>query len=79
METPNLRDKSVREKLRNDTACTDPKVAGDMLQPTFSKGTPDIDDAVYEHVKHLWDEECKKEDGGSYHAAVFAKGQGDNE
>lgn len=54
MEIPNLRDKSVREHWRNDTACTDPKVAGDMLLPTFSKGTPDIDDGVYEHMKELW-------------------------
>lgn len=60
MAIPNLRDKSEREKWRNDTACTDPKVAGDMLLPTFSKGTPEIDDSVYEHMRKLWDEECKK-------------------
>lgn len=54
MEIPNLRDKAIREQWRNDTACTDPKVAGDMLLPTFSKGTPDIDDGVYEHMKQLW-------------------------
>lgn len=57
MEIPNLRNKSERDKWRNDTACTDPKIAGDMLLPTFSKGTPKIDDSVYEHVKKLWDEE----------------------
>ncbi|MBR2884793.1 MAG: Gfo/Idh/MocA family oxidoreductase, partial [Clostridia bacterium] len=44
MEIPNLRDKAVREKYRNDTACTDPNVAGDMLLPTFSLGTPEIED-----------------------------------
>ncbi len=54
MEIPNLRDKAVREQWRNDTACTDPNVAGDMLLPTFSKGTPDIDDGVYDHIKQLW-------------------------
>lgn len=66
MKIPNLRDKSVREQWRNDTACTDPKVAGDMLLPTFSKGTPDIDDGVYEHMKRLYQEENEKE-GGNYY------------
>ena len=55
MEIPNLRDKAVRNQWRNDTACCDPKVAGDMLLPTYSKGTPDIDDGVYEHMKQLWE------------------------
>lgn len=62
-EIPNLRDKSVREMWRKDTACTDPKVAGDMLLPTFSKGTPEIDDGVYDHIKELWNEECQKKEG----------------
>ena len=26
-----------------------------MLLPTYSKGTPDIDDGVYEHMKQLWE------------------------
>lgn len=72
-EIPNLRDKAVRELWRNDTACTDPKVAGDMLLPTFSKGTPEIDDSVYDYMKKLWDEECKKDDG-NYRAAAFNQG-----
>ena len=72
-EIPNLRDKKERDKWRNDTACTDPKVAGDMLLPTFSKGTPDIDDGVYEYVKELWDKECENKDSG-YIAAAFSQG-----
>jgi len=72
-EIPNLRDKAVRELWRNDTACTDVKVAGDMLLPTFSKGTPEIDDSVYDYMKKLWDEECKKDDG-NYRAAAFNQG-----
>ena len=72
-EIPNLRDKSVRELWRNDTACTDPKVAADMLIPTFSKGTPEIDDSVYDYVKKLWDEECKKSDG-NYRSIAFNQG-----
>ena len=72
-EIPNLRDKAVRELWRNDTACTDVKVAGDMLLPTFSKGTPEIDDSVYDYMKKLWDGECKKDDG-NYIAAAFNQG-----
>lgn len=56
VEIPNLRDKAVRDAWRNDTACTDPKVAGDMLLPVYSKGNPEIDDAVYEHVRLKWEE-----------------------
>lgn len=51
MKVPNLRDQSVRDQFRNDTMCTDPKVAGDMLIPPFSKGTPDIPREVYEKQK----------------------------
>ena len=72
-EIPNLRDKAVRDAWRNDTACTDPNVAGDMLLPTFSKGTPDIDDAVYAHMKELWEAECEKEDG-NYRSRIFKQG-----
>lgn len=72
-EIPNLRDKTVRELWRNDTACTDPKVAGDMLLPTFSEGTPEIDDSVYDYIKKLWDDECKKENS-TYRTAAFNQG-----
>lgn len=72
-EIPNLRDKSIRDLWRNDTACTDPKVAGDMLLPTFSKGTPEIDDSVYDYMKKLWDEEFQKENG-YYRDIVFKQG-----
>lgn len=54
MEIPNLRNKAERDKWRNDTMCTDKKVAGDMLVPPFSKGEPEIDEAVYDHMKDLF-------------------------
>ena len=73
MDIPNLRDKAEREKWRNDTACTDKKTAGDMLLPTFSKGTPEIDKSVYDRMLDLWQEECKKKDG-NYRAAAFGQG-----
>lgn len=72
-EIPNLRDKSVREEWRNDTACTVPEAAGDMLLPTFSKGTPEIPDEVYEHMKKLWQEECES-GTGNYRAMAFHQG-----
>ena len=74
MEIPNLRDKAVRDQWRNDTACTDVKAAGDMLLPTFSKGTPDIDDGVYAHMKNLWDEECESGEG-NYRSIAFNQGK----
>ena len=69
MESPNLRDKSVREQYRNDTACTNPEIAGDRLLPTISTGTPDIEDAVYELMKEKWLDEISQ-DTGYFHAAV---------
>lgn len=73
MEIPNLRDKSVRKQWSDDTTCTDPKIAGDMLLPTFSKGTPDIDDGVYEHMKNLWEAECQS-GRDNYRSVVFNQG-----
>lgn len=72
MEIPNLRDPKVREQWRNDTACTDPKAAGDQLLPTRKGGTPDIPDEVYEHVRQLWLEEKDKKD--SYSNRAFTQG-----
>ena len=62
MEIPNLRDKTVRDLYRNDTACTDPSVAGDQLIPVFSKGNPEIPDAIYQEVKRKWEIEKAKSD-----------------
>jgi len=73
MEIPNLRDPKVRDVWRNDTACTDPKAAGDMLLPTSAQGTPEIPDAVYDRQRQLWEEECSKKDG-NYRAAAFSQG-----
>lgn len=63
MEIPNLRDKSQREQYRNDTACTDPNVAGDQLLPSFSKGNPEIDDSVYKKMYDMWRDEVENDTG----------------
>ncbi len=60
MEIPDLRNKEQREKWRNDTACTDPKVAGDQLQPTMASGTPEIPDEIYAMVHRKWLEKQKE-------------------
>ncbi|MBQ7910300.1 MAG: Gfo/Idh/MocA family oxidoreductase [Clostridia bacterium] len=73
MELPNLRDESQRDKWRNDTTCTDPKAAGDMLLPTFSKGTPEIPQEVYDRMARLWNEECGKTEG-TYRTAALSQG-----
>lgn len=53
MEIPNLRSPEEREKWRNDTRCTDPAVAGDMLLPSYSKGNPDIPQKNYDYLAAL--------------------------
>ena len=73
MELPNLRDKAERDKWRHDTTCTDPKAAGDMLLPTFSKGTPEIPQEVYDRMAKLWNEECGKTEG-TYRSAALSQG-----
>lgn len=74
MIIPDLRDKGARDKYRNDTACTDPAVAGDMLLPTMSIGTPDIPETVYEAQKKQWRESLKS--GNSYVDIVMSVGEG---
>jgi predicted dehydrogenase len=73
MAIPNLRDKAERDKWRHDTTCTDPKAAGDMLLPTFSKGTPEIPQEVYDRMEQLWNEECGKTEG-TYRSAALSQG-----
>lgn len=63
VEIPNLRNRDERKKWKDDTACTDPKVAGEMLLPTAYGGTPEIDPLVYETQKQKYYEDCKNKDG----------------
>ena len=53
---PDLRDRSVREQYRNDTACVDPKAAGDQLLPTCKSGTPDFGASPYAEMERRWRE-----------------------
>lgn len=58
-QIPDFRDAATREKFRNDTACTDPGVAGDQLIPSYSKGNPEIPSEVYEETRQKWLETLK--------------------
>ena len=73
MQIPNLRNKEERDAWRNDTACADPKAAGDMLWPTMSAGTPVIPMEVYDYMAQLWAEECAKTEG-TYRQAALSQG-----
>ncbi|MCR5040481.1 MAG: Gfo/Idh/MocA family oxidoreductase [Clostridia bacterium] len=48
---PDLRDKAQRDAVRNDTRCTNPSKAGDMLLPSKTGGNPEIPDVIYEKLK----------------------------
>lgn len=54
VDIPDLRDPLARELLRNDTACTDPQVAGDQLLPSYSKGNPEIPSELYAKIHARW-------------------------
>ena len=73
MAVPNLRNKEERERWRGDTACTDPKAAGDMLLPNFAAGEPEIPPEIYEYQAALWAAEREKTEG-TYRAAALAQG-----
>lgn len=50
-DVPDFRNKEEREAYRNNTACPFAEFAGEILQPSYSKGNPDIDSSVYEERK----------------------------
>lgn len=60
LDIPDLRDKTARDKWRNDTRCVDAKVAGDMLLPSLRTGTPSYPPEVYERIQKMWEEEKAK-------------------
>lgn len=60
-EVPDFRKKEVREKYRNDNACTNPKVAKEQLIPCCSFPTKNIPDEIFEKVRKEWEEAQKKE------------------
>lgn len=54
-EVPDLRDKSIRDKYRNDHYCVDPRYSPDgNPRPSTSFGNPVIPESVYDEVKKRW-------------------------
>lgn len=72
MAIPDLRDKAVREQYRDDTACTDPKAAGDRLLPTAKLGTPAIDPGVYPVIRQRFLDDLAAHTG--YSELAFTQG-----
>lgn len=53
MDIPDFRDPAVRQQYRNDTQCTDPKMAGDQWIPSYSQGNPDIPQETYGYLASI--------------------------
>lgn len=56
MDIPDFRDPAQREPYRNDTRCTDPKVAGDQLIPSYSKGDISVPPENYERIRKMYED-----------------------
>lgn len=54
-EVPDLRDKSIRDKYRDDHYCVDVKYSKDgKPRPSTSFGNPEIPQSVYDEVRRRW-------------------------
>jgi hypothetical protein len=56
---PDFRNKEERDAYRNNTACPFPEFAGDMLQPSYSMGNPNVDPSIYAKQKEEYGRERK--------------------
>lgn len=75
VDIPDMRNKEIREKYRNDVQCTDAAVAGDQYIPVFSQGNPEIKPEVYEKMRKMWEIESGSNAG--YAKAAFTQGGGE--
>ncbi len=55
MKVPNFRNPEEREAYRNDNACTDPKIAGDQLQPVSTHKFEPVPAETYARHKKFWE------------------------
>ncbi len=51
IKIPDLRNKDERDRYRNDTFCTFPKIAGDMYVSNNVQGDPEIPEEFYEKLR----------------------------
>ena len=63
VDIPDFRDPAQREAFRNDTACTNPEKAGDMLIPSYSKGNPQIPQSTYDAIAQRWNQRVEATGG----------------
>lgn len=54
IDIPDFRDPLVRERYREDIACTDPKVAKESLLPCQANGNPEIPQSTYDRLREKW-------------------------
>ncbi len=54
IEVPDLSKPELRDKYRNDNACTNPKIAGDQLMPVTTFEPKTVPDEVYDNARKLW-------------------------
>ena len=74
VDIPDMRNKEIREKYRNDVQCTDAAVAGDQYIPVFSQGNPEISPEIYAKMREKWELESGANAG--YAKAAFTQGSG---
>lgn len=74
VDIPDMRNKEIREKYRNDVQCTDAAVAGDQYIPVFSQGNPEISPEIYAKMREKWEIESGANAG--YAKAAFTQGSG---
>ncbi len=48
---PDFRNKSERDKYRNDTRCTDPQKSAECIIPSYGKGKIEIPDEIYQGIR----------------------------
>lgn len=61
---PNLRYAQEREKWRHDRTCTNAKLAGDQLIPSYGQGNPEIPEESYQHMRELFEEHLAQQKKG---------------
>jgi predicted dehydrogenase len=60
LEVPDLRDRSIRDRYRNDNWCVDPKLAGPgQPEYSWSGGPVEIPDSLYEGLARKFEEKVK--------------------
>lgn len=60
IEVPDFRDKTIREKYRNDHLCANPNASDENRLPLCSFGNVEVSDSVYDEVRKIWQDGERK-------------------